>query len=239
MKSIVYEEMARLEESNWFFRGRHAYVSQLLKALLPKKRLRILDVGCGTGGMSVVLTKFGAVTGIEEHPWALRASKKRGIRAMKGNANRLPWKKPTFDLITFFDVLYHKGIHEDQAISQANRVLKKGGYLVITDCAHQWLFSKHDEMVEGRVRYSKNDLVQLVTRHGFRVERVTYLFFLTFPLFVLQRIITKATGRYIPLSTTPEVANRFLSFLLSIDRYLLSHMNLPMGSTIFVFARKQ
>jgi 2-polyprenyl-3-methyl-5-hydroxy-6-metoxy-1,4-benzoquinol methylase len=43
--------------------------TQLLKTLLPQKTATILDIGCGTGSLSVVLAKFGhQVTGIDLSP---------------------------------------------------------------------------------------------------------------------------------------------------------------------------
>ena len=103
----------------------------------------ILEVGAGTGRYSVTLAKQGyRVTAVElvSHNLALLKAKLDGserLTAMQGNAldlSALP--DDAFSLTLLLGPMYHLYTKEDkqQALSEALRVTKPGGYLLVAYC---------------------------------------------------------------------------------------------------------
>src|SRR5438445_321287 len=67
-----YERMYRLEDSYWWFVGRHQLVQTFMRAAYgARKDLTILDIGCGTGAMSIKLAPWGRVVSADFSPLAL------------------------------------------------------------------------------------------------------------------------------------------------------------------------
>ena len=67
MDLSMYRDFAEVhEDRHWWFRGRRRIVASLLQSLLGGRNdLRLLEIGCGTGGMLPLLAAHGRVTGIE------------------------------------------------------------------------------------------------------------------------------------------------------------------------------
>lgn len=184
--------MARPEDRHFWFCGRQAFVGAVLDRL-GQGDVSILDVGCGTGGMTSFLGRWGTVIGVEPSPLARRLCRRRGVRVVAASAEKLPFRANSFDLVTPFDVLYHRNVNEPRALREAYRVLKPGGMLVVTDCAIPWLWSKHDEAMCAKRRYWRRELTALVAAAGFEMYQSSYMFMTTFPLFVLSRLRGKET----------------------------------------------
>ncbi len=102
----------------------------IVKHLRPAPSDKILDVGCGTGISSDLP---GDVTGIDPSGELLMIAKKRGIKAIKGKAEALPFDDNSFDIVisltaaqNFDDI--KKGIKEIKRVSKgkvAVSILKK------------------------------------------------------------------------------------------------------------------
>ena len=72
MKHEEYERMYRFEDTYWWFVARRRLIASLLDAYYPRNgRLRLLDIGCGTGAMLDMLAPFGEVVGADFAPEAL------------------------------------------------------------------------------------------------------------------------------------------------------------------------
>ena len=79
---------------------------QALKNVLPKSKLKVLDVGCGTGEMSLLLAEMGhQVTGIDLSEKMLQKARSKAkaskltVRFESGDAERLNLKDASFDLV--------------------------------------------------------------------------------------------------------------------------------------------
>ena len=106
----------------------------------------ILEVGAGTGIYSVALAKEGySVTALElvEHNLDVLKSKLDGtepITAVQGNALDLSaFRDNSFDLTMLLGPMYHIYTLEDkiQALSEAVRVTKPGGYILVAYCMNE------------------------------------------------------------------------------------------------------
>ncbi|HML10841.1 MAG TPA: class I SAM-dependent methyltransferase [Stellaceae bacterium] len=108
-------------------------------ALGGRAKLDALDVGCGTGFLSLELALRGhRVTGIDFAPEMLAlakgkaASAKVQIRFEHADAENLPFAPASFDLVITRHVLWTLP-HPDAAISEWIRVLRPGGRLTVID----------------------------------------------------------------------------------------------------------
>lgn len=100
----------------------------------PLKGKKFLDVGCGLGFFASKAGKLGAdVYGIDIGERLINISRKRYPKGKfsVASAARLPFKDNSFDLILCTEVIEHVN-NQNKALSEIFRVLKKGGYLVLT-----------------------------------------------------------------------------------------------------------
>ena len=104
---------------------------------------QMLEVGAGTGRYSVALAKEGySVTAVELVPRNLGVLKSKldgsePIQAIQGNALDLSvFQDKSFDLTMLLGPMYHLYTLEDklQALSEAVRVTKPGGYILVAYC---------------------------------------------------------------------------------------------------------
>lgn len=100
--------------------------------------LRILDLGCGMGGLSVAMAREDAdVQPYDYNVAYCEITRLRGNRydlklePINGGGERLPFPNSHFDTIVCMDVLEHVQRPED-LLAEASRCLKKGGLLYIT-----------------------------------------------------------------------------------------------------------
>ncbi len=144
MEPEQYALMARVERQHWWYVGMRRLASALLDDELPlphhrascgrtNGRLRVLDAGCGTGGTTAWLQRYGPVVGVDLAAEAAGFWRQRGLPCMaRGSVTELPFRAETFDLVTCFDVLYHRGVAaEGPALAEFWRVLRPGGVLLL------------------------------------------------------------------------------------------------------------
>ena len=119
------------------------YISQCLSAFT---RPCILEIGAGTGRYSVALARQGyPVTAVELVPRNLDLLKAKldgseQITAIQGNALDLSFlSDAAFDLTLLLGPMYHLYTREDklQALSEAVRVTKPGGYILVAYCMNE------------------------------------------------------------------------------------------------------
>ncbi len=107
-------------------------------------RLKILDIGAGTGKYSIALAKEGYdVTAVElvKHNLGILKSKSDKVKAYQGNALKLKrFPDETFDVTLLFGPMYHLFTHEDKmrALLEAKRVTKTGGYILVAYCMNEY-----------------------------------------------------------------------------------------------------
>ncbi len=120
------------------------YVHDYIPAKVPREKVRILEIGAGTGRYSVALSKEGYdVTAVELVKYNLGILKKKSstVKAMQGNALHL--KKladNTFDVTLLFGPMYHLFGIEDKkrALSEAIRVTKPAGVILVAYCMNEY-----------------------------------------------------------------------------------------------------
>ncbi|KAJ5467971.1 hypothetical protein N7475_005723 [Penicillium sp. IBT 31633x] len=121
-------------------------VSNSASYLLPhlKPDMKILDVGCGPGSITISLAKEvpnGHVTGVECVSDPLEGARilaqEQGVSNVtfqEGNIHALPFGDDTFDVVHAHQVLQHIE-NPVQAIQEMRRVVKKGGIVACRESA--------------------------------------------------------------------------------------------------------
>ncbi len=120
----------------------HAAWDRIFALVLPGAGvLDALDLGCGTGFLSLELAARGhRVTGVDFAPAMIaRAAAKAAERGLEvrfepGDAEQLPFPAASFDLAISRHVLWTLP-HPEAAIDEWLRVLRPGGRLVVVDGA--------------------------------------------------------------------------------------------------------
>lgn len=112
----------------WFVRHAAAYQSELLavRVLLPWRGLG-LSIGVGTGRFAAPL---GVRVGIDPARRVLGYAVKRGVSVVQGVAEALPFANGSFDYILSVTTICFVD-DANAMLSEAYRVLKRGGELVI------------------------------------------------------------------------------------------------------------
>lgn len=245
MEAYEYEVMAAVEAEHWWYRGMRALSAAWLDQHYHQRAdLRILDAGCGTGGNGAFLRRYGCVSGIDISALALQLGQRRLPGALaRASVGGLPFRSGAFDLVTSFDVLYHRAvIDERQALRETLRVLRPGGRLLIRLPAYKWLRSEHDRSVHGRHRYSAAETRDLLLQAGFVVERLSYINSLLLPIPVLQRLIERVapqqTVHESQLELPAPLLNTALGTIFSAEALWLRQGHyFPAGLSVLALAR--
>lgn len=249
MKKSEYQNIFNLEEKHWWYSGMKKISFLLLSPVFERGNLKILDAGCGTGGMMMSLGKWcrthrmsiGQVYGIDLSQEAIKFCQKRNLEVIQASIEKIPFKDNSFDLITCFDVLYHQWVKNDQlAIREFFRTLKSGGFLFLRVPAYQFLTGKHDEVVATRHRYSKAELLEKLEGEGFKIKRTTFANMFLFPVALIKRFLEKRMVKEATSEIKEElkIVNQSLKGILSLEAFLISKINLPFGLSIFCLAQK-
>ena len=77
---------AHIEEDreHWWFRGRLAVLLAALRASLPRRRLRLLELGSGTGNVLRALGEFGEAIGMEPDARLVAVALANGLDVRRG-----------------------------------------------------------------------------------------------------------------------------------------------------------
>ena len=238
--------MADVEGHHWWYGGMRAIAASMIDAAYAGRRdLDILDAGCGSGGNAQFLGRYGSVTGIDLAAEALalgRASVRGGLA--QASVLALPCADASFDLVTSFDVLYHRAVPDERtALCEAWRVLRPGGRLLLRLPAYQFLLRRHDREVHTRRRYTSGHVRVLVQASGYAIERCTYINTLLFPLAVAQQLAERALPRFAPHGSTllpPSAAlNEALRWPLAAEAaWVAGGRSFPFGLSVLCLARK-
>jgi SAM-dependent methyltransferase len=245
MERSEYTTMAAVEDRHWWYGGMRAIAAALLDSVYAEGHtLRILDAGCGTGGNALFLRRYGQVVGIDLAPEALELGSRRLPGALaRGSVLEIPFADASFDLVTSFDVLYHRAVRDEgQALHEAARVLRHGGRLLIRLPAYEFLRSKHDRAVHTRRRYTAGEARALLMAGGFAVERSSYVNSLLFPLPLAQRLIERALPALehgdSDMALPPAAVNEALRWPLAAEAaWLARGGSFPAGLSIVGLAR--
>lgn len=113
-----------------------------------KEESRIADLGCGTGGQTMVLAQHapGYITGIDLFPTfvdlfnsnARKLNLQDRVKGIVGSMDKLPFKEEELDLIWCEGAIYNIGF--ERGLNEWHKFLKVGGYIAVTEAS--WFTDK-------------------------------------------------------------------------------------------------
>jgi SAM-dependent methyltransferase len=234
-----------VELSHWFYVGMRELCAMLMQPFLPARRpLRVLDIGCGTGGNMLQLASLGDVQGLDPSAVAVEYCRRKGLACAQGSMADLSPVTGPFDLVTMFDVLNQADPADVVPIlSGIHAVLGPGGLLAFREPAMPIAGGAHDRAVGIQQRFTRNAVEDVLRRAGFEPLRITYLNTLLFPLIVFRRRIGEiVSGRgHVESDVRPTASwlNGLLLRVLRAEGGLLRRGDLPFGVSVFAAARKR
>lgn len=114
---------------------------------------RTADLGCGTGGQTMVLAQHipGSVTGLDVFPGfidklnrnAERLHLQHRVRGIVGSMDNLPFERKSLDLIWSEGAIYNIGF--ERGINEWRDYLKPGGYIAVSESS--WFTEERPEEI--------------------------------------------------------------------------------------------
>lgn len=235
-------EMYALESSHWWFWGKRLLMRRLLGQRLDRPGLRILDIGCGAGANAVELSAYGSVVASDRSLDALAFVRSRGVsEVVAAEAPQLPFRDGAFDIVTAYDVVEH--VEDDRGfVCELARVLAPGGAVAIHVPAWPFLWSRHDEILEHKRRYTRKSLRLLLAGSGLELESLRWTNFAIFaPTVALRwtrrKLGSETCGAY--LGVVPAPVNRLLRGVCRSEAVLASTIGLPIGVSLAAIATRR
>jgi ubiquinone/menaquinone biosynthesis C-methylase UbiE len=188
----------------------------------PLRGLRILDLGCGTGHISLMMERDNRVVSYDPALEGVRLTRRRRRTAggfVVGGGEALPFRDASFDAVLLIDVLEH--IPDDVTVArEACRVLRPGGLVLCMVPENPALYSRIDA-ANGHVRRYRADEL----RRLFAPCRADTFFDYGFPFMRLYlRLLAPAHDAVVPRSPPKGLGrlamaafSRALSALFSLD----------------------
>ncbi len=232
--------MQKIAPDHFWFEGRRRLIENILSQSLSKTTDLAVDLGCGAGDALMEWKKYATqVIGIDGHADLIAGvCLDPAVSTIAADVTELPLPTACADLVLALDVLEH--VPDTQTLQEAHRILRPGGTVLVAVPAFQWLWSYRDDDAGHLRRYSKRSIRQLVEGAGFTVECIRWYQFFLFPLVMAARFLGKRGPRVRDLEDSPRgLVNKMLLGINLFEVKLATlGVNMPVGSSIFVIARK-
>lgn len=253
MNDKVYYQFSQIEDIHWWYKYRRRLLEDLLSKLDIKSNAIGLEIGCGTGGSMTYLKNYCSdIIGLDASDLALRLAREKypEYRFIQGDANKISelFSSETFDLTFIFNVLYHKWILDEVGVlKDVCRILKPGGYLILTEPAFPILWRGHDRLVMGKSRYRIPEFNAMCSSAGFKIIQSTYFNSISFlPALILALFeragILKIKGEDSEvgeLKMAGPLFNKLMLCILNLERVCISKFkSIPLGVSLLSIARK-
>jgi len=251
MRLDLYQECFEQETYYWWHIAKQQLVISLIKKHSGNKKIKILDLGCGTGAMLAKLRTLGTVFGADNSKLALKFAHKRGLKNLylcDFNKDSLPFADNSYDVILILDVIEHIK-NPKLLLDEISRVLAPDGLLIVIVPAYQSLWSYWDRILGHYRRYSKKKLLWLLKNHNFCPIYTSYLHATILAPATLVRLIRQKNyelknGRIklknIPsdFRPLPKWLNSILLSISSLERLILLRLGLPFGLSVIAVCQK-
>lgn len=188
---VIFPNIIRKREMNIIF--------DVIVSVKPRK---VLDLGCGGGWLSKILSARGYHTiGIDISDSLIKTATKvapKNVGFLIGDCMNLPFNNNTFDLIIGMGVLHHLDL--DKTLVECHRVLSENGSMLIMEPnALNPLMAIGRRLVpmgvctEDEKPFVPDRLKNGVVKSGFKIKSVEYLFPYSFSVAYLSGKIESRT----------------------------------------------
>ena len=248
-----------LERWHWWFQGRQQILESVLRREIAqlqmplRARKRIVTVGCGPpeglGWMVSALGHDGFVIGIDaDRSGALSTPEAGGAAALPpgvafviGSAEHAPLRAASCHGAVALDVIEH--LDDDAAaLSETARLVRRGGFLLVTVPALPSLWGRQDVVSHHKRRYTPRSLAAAFHRAGLELAWQSYFNTVLFPAIASVRWARRALGRAGGGDSDFEsgsrgMLNAALTRVFASERHLVGRVRLPIGVSLIAVAR--
>lgn len=237
---LEYDAYLELKNSTCNYLHRRREVTKELEGL--DETGVILDIGSGISPMAEI--KDNVILGDMSLP-SMKLMKGKGANCAVLDITHLGIKSNSIDIIICSEVLEH--IADDiAALREMNRVLKKGGSLIITVPTNKHYWLRDDELVGHVRRYDTKELTKIIEGAGFDVVKIRGIGSLTERLTTYLITTIFLSTRIIPInrkSSNPKRLIRIyraLNIIWSHVIFLSSRLTIPyLSSLTLITCKKQ
>jgi 2-polyprenyl-3-methyl-5-hydroxy-6-metoxy-1,4-benzoquinol methylase len=220
-------QFEEIERSHWWFAGRRAIIMATLGRFL-KPGSRVLDFGCGAGGLTAHLARLYDVVGVDFSEPAIAVAKRRGLDVrLIGAGDALP---SGFDAVCAFDVIEHV---EDDAgeLRRLASAVRPNGIVMVTVPAYRLLWGRMDEVAGHIRRYRLRQLDRVMRQAGLRRLHASYFNSWLFPVVALGRLAGFPRENH-EIDMPPRPLNASLRAIFSSEAHLATRLTLPFGVSV-------
>lgn len=238
-----HQTLYETEKYHWWYAVRRLIVRNLILKYRPNaadRKIKLLDVGCGTGELLRELEPLAETFGIDSSSQAIAFCKERGLKNVSvAEATQVPFPDNAFDAVLCLDVLEH--VKDDETVlKEIFRVTKPGGTAIVFVPTFKILWGTSDEVSHHLRRYRLTELRKKMSRNGFKIIRSSYFnFFLFLPILAVRWLVRLLK---IPIKSENETGkgliNNLLSKIFGLEANFLKRMNFPFGVSGLVVSRK-
>lgn len=254
-KRAEYEKMFRVEQQLWWYRILHGRVLGAIQARYEARTdIRLLDAGCGTGGLLNYLRERGytQTEGLDGSEDAVAFCHERDLNVSQLNLLNLNTWQPeasakAFDVVVCNDVFcYFDDAQLSNLIQELAQRVRPGGLLITNNNAFNVFRGSHDLAVGSTRRFVRADLQRFLSKTDLRVQQSTYWSLLLSPLILAvrqwqnlqirlgwQSVEQPHSDVYLP---SPWLNNLFYQ-LVRTEQTLLPRT--PFGSSLFTVLKKR
>ncbi len=226
-----YYRMASAESELWWYRSLHEFVlDKIQQCHGSRTSIRILDAGCGTGGLLTFLRNNGYsnTVGIDISKIAIEFCRNNGFKVIEGSIadQQVLVNLGKFDVIVSLDVicsLPNEGERKN-FFRGSHQALNQGGFLFVQTPAFKLLSGIHDLAVGVNHRYTRHEMTDLLTQAGIKSPKVNYRLFIFTPIIFIVRMVQQLMlwlkGPNVVIKSDVSMPASFVnSVLLFIQRF--------------------
>ena len=216
--------------NHWYYKHKFWFIK---KAIVDNRDgdKTLVDVGAGSALFSKELLRTGSISSAVAVDTGYQKDSTDKEFVMKYQRHS---DFRGFSIYLMTDVLEHI----DNDFSFLEMIVKNaspGSKFVITVPAHQSLWSQHDVYLKHFRRYTKKELVSLVSKSGIKILECRYTYSTLFFIAFLQRKFLSSKKNESQMREHNAVIQRILKLLLIPDKFL---SKLPFGVSLFVYGVK-
>jgi SAM-dependent methyltransferase len=247
--SAGFDVSRRVEDASFWCQSRNRLIGSLVERYITARPARMLELGCGIGGVLTELVTHSnlSLTGSEIYLHGLRYARARlpQVDFIQLDATTMAFAAD-FEAIGAFDVLEHIDADET-AMARVHEALTPGGVFLVTVPQYPSMWSRLDELVHHKRRYTRGELTGKLHGAGFELAYLGSFVCTLFPLMCLSRLLPRRLGaekaeeadQFQAEVQFSPVLNAVFDRVMRIDEAVVrAGLSLPFGGTLIAVARK-
>ena len=245
-----YEIMATAEANHWWYRALHELCLRAVKKWQNDKNIKILDAGCGTGGLMMYLTNHGYknIVGFDLSDIAVAKCIVQELNVWQQDIRTIPSAalKTEFDAIICNDILCYLSERElTDFFQNCFSLLCQKGIIIINVPALAVFSGTHDLAVGIKQRFSRSDYKKYIDSDQYEILTSRYWPFFLAPIIYTTRLLQRIKLRFFKfkkIESDIKIPSEIINyFLLKICKFEIKYLaqKAPFGSSLFLIIQKR